>query len=231
MRRIDKKLNMMKANLLAESRYLESKGLIKEGNFSGPQKTDPDIDELAREIIKITKGDMTKENDAIVSTANGDGDIQRRLTSRVQQLKNSEKIDESDLSTYKGEMSKSGDYPFTRNVGDHQKADRLERLNKENRKAFEEMFNKEYSSTIIKTSDGDYTFESLQFRNNHGNYNVVFKKPSNGGFMNSTLIISYDQNNGYYVSDKGYDVNGRKIEVNLDDESAKKVTEMLKYNK
>jgi hypothetical protein len=49
--------------------------------------------------------------------------------------------------------------------------------------------------------------------------------------MDSTLIISYDQNNGYYVSDKGYDVNGRKIEVNLDDESAKKVTEMLKYNK
>lgn len=94
MRRVDKKLNMMKANILAESIYLESKGLIKEGNFSGPQKTDPDIDVLAREIIKTTKGDMTKENDAIVSTANGDGDIQRRLTSRVQQLKNSEAINE-----------------------------------------------------------------------------------------------------------------------------------------
>ncbi len=37
---------------------------------------------------------MTKENDAIVSTANGDEDIQRRLTSRVQQLKNSEAINE-----------------------------------------------------------------------------------------------------------------------------------------
>jgi|LakMenEpi03Aug12_release.lakeMendotaPanAssembly.Ray.scaffolds.fasta_scaffold177775_2 hypothetical protein len=33
MRRIDKKLNMMKANLLAESRYLESKGLIKEEEY------------------------------------------------------------------------------------------------------------------------------------------------------------------------------------------------------
>ena len=30
MRRIDKKLNMIKANLLAESRYMESKGLLKE---------------------------------------------------------------------------------------------------------------------------------------------------------------------------------------------------------
>jgi hypothetical protein len=90
MRRIDKKLNMMKANLLAESRYLESKGLIKEG----VQKTDSDIDELATEIIKITKGDETKENEAIVNTANGDEDIQRRLTSRVQQLKNSEAINE-----------------------------------------------------------------------------------------------------------------------------------------
>ena len=33
MRRIDKKLNMMKANILAESRYLESKGLIKEEEY------------------------------------------------------------------------------------------------------------------------------------------------------------------------------------------------------
>jgi len=32
MRRIDKKLNMMKVNLLAESRYFEYKGLIKEGD-------------------------------------------------------------------------------------------------------------------------------------------------------------------------------------------------------
>lgn len=30
MRRIDKKLNMVKANLLAEQRYLESKGLLSE---------------------------------------------------------------------------------------------------------------------------------------------------------------------------------------------------------
>ncbi len=97
MRRIDKKLNMMKANLLAESRYLESKGLIKESNFSGPQKTDPDIDELAREIIKIAKGDMTKEKELIVSTAKGDGDIQSRLTSRVSRLKlNEEEVSGDD---------------------------------------------------------------------------------------------------------------------------------------
>ena len=88
MRRIDKKLNMMKVNLLAESRYLKSKGLLTEV-ISGPQKTDPDIDELAKDFIKISNGDEDKENELIVSTANGDEDIQRRLTSRVQQLKNS----------------------------------------------------------------------------------------------------------------------------------------------
>jgi len=97
MRRYDKKLNMVKANLLAESRYLESKGLIKESNFSGPQKTDPDIDELAREIIKIAKGDMTKEKELIVSTAKGDGDIQSRLTDRVSRLKlNEEEVSGDD---------------------------------------------------------------------------------------------------------------------------------------
>ena len=31
MRRFDKTKNILKANILAESRYLESKGLIKEG--------------------------------------------------------------------------------------------------------------------------------------------------------------------------------------------------------
>jgi len=238
MRRIDKKLNMMKANILAESRYLESKGLIKEeeylkGTLHTLIGTEMRAEKLAdntgakhhvavyEEAAKATK-EFLRQHPEMMDAAE---EITNHFSKKLYGL------DESDLSTYKGEMSKSGDYPFTRNVGDRQKADELERFNKENRKAFEEMFNKKYSNTIIKTSDGDYTFETLQFRNNHGNYNVVFKKPSNGGFMDSTLIISYDQNNGYYVSDKGYDVNGRKIEVNLDDESAKKVTEMLKYNK
>jgi hypothetical protein len=54
MRRIDKKLNMMKANLLAESRYLESKGLLTEV-ISGPQKTDLDIKRLADDIVKRTQ--------------------------------------------------------------------------------------------------------------------------------------------------------------------------------
>jgi hypothetical protein len=51
MRRYDKKLNMVKANLLAESRYLGTKGVINEGI----QKTDSDIDELAKDIIKGSK--------------------------------------------------------------------------------------------------------------------------------------------------------------------------------
>lgn len=84
MRRFDKKHNIAKVNLLAEQRYLESKGLITEG----VQKTDSDIDELANEIIKRAKGDIKVENDLIIKTAAGDKYIQSRLTNRVSKLKN-----------------------------------------------------------------------------------------------------------------------------------------------
>jgi hypothetical protein len=82
MRRIEKKLNMIKANLLAESRYLGTKGVINEGI----QKTDSDIDDMAKDIIKGSK-DETEENALIVKSAQGDEDIQRRLTDRVSRLK------------------------------------------------------------------------------------------------------------------------------------------------
>ena len=54
MRRFDKKKNIQKANLLAEQRYVE----IKEG----VEKTDSDIDDLARDIIRMSGGDYEKEN-------------------------------------------------------------------------------------------------------------------------------------------------------------------------
>ncbi len=87
MRRFDKKNKIEKANLLAEQRYLQSKGLVNE-MISGPQKTDSDIDELANEIIKNAAGDEAKENQLIIKTAAGDEEIQRRLTNRISKIKN-----------------------------------------------------------------------------------------------------------------------------------------------
>jgi hypothetical protein len=86
MRKSDKKKNFLKVNLLAEQRYMKSKWLLKE-DFSGPQKTDSDIDDLAREILKMANGDVEEENKLIVSTAKGNEDTQRRLTSRLAKIK------------------------------------------------------------------------------------------------------------------------------------------------
>jgi hypothetical protein len=107
MRKIDKKLNLQKVNILTEQRYLQSKSLLKESfhmpdgtpigvdhmhrpisKINGVQKTDSDIDELANEIIRNSNGDETKENELIVKTAAGDEDIQRRLTNRISRIKN-----------------------------------------------------------------------------------------------------------------------------------------------
>jgi hypothetical protein len=110
MRKIDKRINLVKANILAEQRYLQSKGITESFHgpdgtpigvdsrhmpmTSGPQKTDGDIDELAIEIIKRANGDVTEENRLIVVTAAGNEDIQRRLTNRVSYLKSSSPIEE-----------------------------------------------------------------------------------------------------------------------------------------
>jgi len=91
MRRVDKKLNIIKANVLAEQRYLESKGLLSENelsnaersferkkrlgdpygdlDFSGPQKNDYDIIELAKGIVSSSFGDRRKENELIKVTS------------------------------------------------------------------------------------------------------------------------------------------------------------------
>lgn len=89
MRRIDKKLNMMKVNLLAESRYLKSKGLLTEV-ISGPQKTDLDIERLADDIVKRTQHlipDMNAVYDAqkelINDTAKGNKETRDRLVDMV----------------------------------------------------------------------------------------------------------------------------------------------------
>ena len=108
MRRIDKKLNMMKANLLAETRHIESKGLIIENNaerskerldrlgidsytgeksISGTQKTNPDIIALAKSIINSSVNDIKKEEKLInkVSKENNfDKETEYNLITAVQ---------------------------------------------------------------------------------------------------------------------------------------------------
>ena len=58
MRRIDKKLNMMKVNLLAESRYLESKGLVKE----------------SADVIEFIKLEAKKLNETMLPITDNYGD-------------------------------------------------------------------------------------------------------------------------------------------------------------
>ena len=113
MRRIDKKLNMMKANLLAETRHLESKGLISENNaersalersrerlaklgidpytgeksISGTQKTNPDIIALAKDINNSAVNDRKKEEKLIKKVSkenNFDKETEYNLITAVQ---------------------------------------------------------------------------------------------------------------------------------------------------
>lgn len=186
MRRIDKKLNMMKANLLAESRYLESKELIKEG----VEKTDSDIDELAKEVIKISNGNEGKENELIISTANGDEDIQRRLTSRVQQLKNSEAINEIGPETARKALSYNDDPRKKRILQD----------------ATNSLFAK-----YINNKEIDFSFQATSFDEHPVKY-VLAKVITNHNYSESTVDFHFHNENG--VSNDGDYVNG-KIDIVL----------------
>jgi len=66
MRRFDKKQNIQKANLIAEQRYLESKGLIKEGIQMGlPIQKEEELDEIGPETAaKAMTGKYSSEEDS-----------------------------------------------------------------------------------------------------------------------------------------------------------------------
>lgn len=75
MRRFDKNLNVLKANILAEQRYLQSKGLIKEEEFDGDNFEDKIKDILGKDYPTFVKelGDNIKDKkfqNAIQSLAN-----------------------------------------------------------------------------------------------------------------------------------------------------------------
>ena len=67
MRRFDKKNNIRKANLLAEQRYLQSKGLISENGFAG----DGFVDTSTADYLEF-HGDKYEEEQAILNDLNSE---------------------------------------------------------------------------------------------------------------------------------------------------------------
>lgn len=59
----------------------------KRGMKEGVQKTDEDINDMAKDILRRAQGDYAAENKLIAQSAQGDSEIQRRLTNRVGKLK------------------------------------------------------------------------------------------------------------------------------------------------
>lgn len=100
MRRIDKKLNMIKANLLVESRYLENKGLIKEDlsdlGVSGAKHKNAMLVAIAKYIID--KGLSNDEEQKLINKYVKDGVDEVELINQISNLKSRKKLDEMDYS-------------------------------------------------------------------------------------------------------------------------------------
>ena len=80
MRKIDKKKNIAKANLLTEQRYLESKGLLKE---NGPEVDIDGVSDYFVNQIKSKGEDYVGLKDAIHKTAYGDEQTIRAIYSAI----------------------------------------------------------------------------------------------------------------------------------------------------
>ena len=137
---------------------------------------------------------------------------------------------EDNLGLYKAEMKKTGDYGWTYNNGQKERAADEEIRNKKAKEAFKHNFMQKYMEQTINTTDGVYTFDNIHYLSNYGDYLVIFTRPSND---NDNVIrgheillwLVYDVTNGYYVKDN-------KKDIKLTDEDSKnKVKEMLSYNK
>ena len=231
MRKIDKKLNLQKVNMLTEQRYLQSKGLLK------------DEVELQRgdEIVwigpeeEITKGVLVKPGDKgeyIGRETSGEWVVEfgpRRFHTSETTFEKVNKggLSENDLATYRSEMQRTGDYPWTRNAGNKEKADEYQTINAAAAENFKKDFKNKYNNQTIETSLGSFKLFDIKYRNNHGNYDLIFTKPkSENDFMDKTLWIAYDPTDGYYILDS----KSEGIEL-TDDESKRKVIEMLSHNK
>lgn len=241
MRRIDKKLNLQKVNMLTEQRYLQSKGLLKE---NGPTVDIDGVSDYFVNQIKLKGEDYMGLKDEINKTARGDEETIRTIYSAIgNKLKGGEfgsigkaytspmlgtqkDLHENDLATYRSEMQNTGDYPMKTFLGNKEKGDEEQTRNTAAATNFENEFKNKYNNQTINTTDGLYNFIKIKIYNNHGNYVLFFTKPK--GVTDSsdkTLWISYDQTNGYYI-----DNNNNNVKL-TDDESKRKVIEMLSHNK
>jgi len=80
MRRFDKKINIEKANLLSEQRYLQSKGLLKE---NGPMVDVDGVSDYFVKQIQIKGEDYIGLKDEIKKTAHGDEQTIRAIYSAI----------------------------------------------------------------------------------------------------------------------------------------------------
>jgi len=296
MRKGDKKHNMSKVNLLAEQRYLESKGIITE-SFHKPDGTPIGVDSMHRPVNENPIGNYTGDiahvdgkselamvkrqvedlkpnftiNYEALKVMGLDLEITYDLNSKLYKVRNAnngkfyannilytqcvdcefrtadevvkfirrkaeggdikfmpqqnEGVEEGDLNTYRSNLQNTGNYPWTIYLGNKEKGESDEKQNIKDKEGFENEFKKSYAGQTIETTNGTYTFFDIKYKNNYGNYDLIFTKPKGENDWSDTNIwITYDPTQGYYIDE----YKGIKL---TDADSEEKVIEMLSYNK
>ena len=136
-----------------------------------------------------------------------------------------EGVEEGDLGAYRSNLQNTGNYPWTTYLGNKEKGESDKKQNIKDKEGFENEFKKSYAGQTIETTNGLYTFFDIKYKNNYGNYDLIFTKPKGeNDWSGANLFITYDQTLGYYIDE----YKGIKL---TDADSEEKVIEMLSYNK
>lgn len=254
MRKIDKKNNFKKVNLLVEQRYLDSKGINE--SFNNPISEEAPIDRMygsnewvdaqqnAGKDIDSIKGEYTSQLYAMEKPYYNNNEALQMIIgiyqSHIQQLSSmmrnntdsfnpvagdDSELNEDGLGDYTSELRDTGGYPWSTFLGDKDKGSDEKFRNQQASGKFKDEFNNAFKGQSINTTNGRYFFDTLKFKNNFGSYDLIFTKPKGDTeFSDKMLWVKYDQSNGYYIDSND------DVEL-IDKGSVDKVIDMLQYNK
>lgn len=124
------------------------------------------------------------------------------------------------LEDYARIMNKTADYPWTRNAGNKEEAERMEQANNSAKRNFEELFYRTFTkeATKIITNNGPYSFHGIKFNANYTNYSLIFKDNTSIG----NYLWLKPEKNGYYIDSQNIKI--------ADKASDDLLNKMLDYN-
>jgi len=177
------------------------------------QDADGDTDFIDAKVAQYQKGGMTK----------GQAIAKAKQFAKKNNIKDSNAVNELELSTYANQMDSTESYPWTKYASSDKSSksigNKKQRVNDLSKERFTHEFYKKYpkDTVDIVTNKGVLKFHGIKFNTNYTNYDLIFKDRTD-----SLIFIQSDPTGFYIDKHKGIEIS--------DERSINKIEDMLQYN-